>query len=182
MKDVRKELKVMIDEEQLQERISKLATEISADYSDKPLTIISVLRGSVFFAVDLTKKLDLIFDMEFVELSSYGNGRESSGKIVLTKDIVRKDEDEFSISKKNLLIVEDIIDTGRSLKFLIDHLQKFNPLSIKTCVLLDKIDRRKEDISPDYTGFVIPDRFIVGYGLDYCNHFRNINYVGYLED
>ena len=178
MKDIRSELKVLLDAEKVQNRIAELAVEISNDFKNKPVKIICVLRGGIFFTVDLTKKLDLIFDMDFVEISSYGDGRESSGNIVVKKDLT----DTENLNEKHLIILEDIIDTGKSLKFLTEYLKKFNPLSISSCVLLDKKSRRTEDIVADYVGFVIPDRFIVGYGLDYCNHFRNIDYIGYLEN
>ena len=178
MKDIRSELKVLLDSEKVQNRIAELAVEISNDFKNKPVKIICVLRGGIFFTVDLTKKLDLIFDMDFVEISSYGDGRESSGNIVVKKDLTDTD----NLNEKHLIILEDIIDTGKSLKFLTEYLKKFNPLSISSCVLLDKKSRRTEDIVADYVGFVIPDRFIVGYGLDYCNHFRNIDYIGYLEN
>ncbi len=178
MKDIRSELKVLLDAEKVQNRIAELAVEISNDFKNKPVKIICVLRGGIFFTVDLTKKLDLIFDMDFVEISSYGDGRESSGNIVVKKDLTDTD----NLNEKHLIILEDIIDTGKSLKFLTEYLKKFNPLSISSCVLLDKKSRRTENIVADYVGFVIPDRFIVGYGLDYCNHFRNIDYIGYLEN
>lgn len=178
MKDIRSELKVLLDAEKVQNRIAELAVEISNDFKNKPVKIICVLRGGIFFTVDLTKKLDLIFDMDFVEISSYGDGRESSGNIIVKKDLT----DTENLNEKHLIILEDIIDTGKSLKFLTEYLKKFNPLSISSCVLLDKKSRRTENIVADYVGFVIPDRFIVGYGLDYCNHFRNIDYIGYLEN
>ena len=178
MKDIRSELKVLLDAEKVQNRIAELAVEISNDFKNKPVKIICVLRGGIFFTVDLTKKLDLIFDMDFVEISSYGDGRESSGNIVVKKDLTDTD----NLNEKHLIILEDIIDTGKSLKFLTEYLKKFNPLSISSCVLLDKKSRRTENIVADYVGFVIPDKFIVGYGLDYCNHFRNIDYIGYLEN
>ena len=178
MKDIRSELKVLLGAEKVQNRIAELAVEISNDFKNKPVKIICVLRGGIFFTVDLTKKLDLIFDMDFVEISSYGDGRESSGNIVVKKDLTDTD----NLNEKHLIILEDIIDTGKSLKFLTEYLKKFNPLSISSCVLLDKKSRRTENIVADYVGFVIPDRFIVGYGLDYCNHFRNIDYIGYLEN
>ena len=178
MKDIRSELKVLLDAEKVQNRIAELSVEISNDFKNKPVKIICVLRGGIFFTVDLTKKLDLIFDMDFVEISSYGDGRESSGNIVVKKDLTDTD----NLNEKHLIILEDIIDTGKSLKFLTEYLKKFNPLSISSCVLLDKKSRRTENIVADYVGFVIPDRFIVGYGLDYCNHFRNIDYIGYLEN
>lgn len=178
MKDIRSELKVLLDSEKVQNRVAELATEISNDFRDKTVKIICVLRGGIFFTVDLTKKLDLIFDIDFVEISSYGDGRESSGNIVVKKDLT----DTENLNEKHLIILEDIIDTGKSLKFLTEYLKKFNPLSISSCVLLDKKSRRTENIVADYVGFVIPDKFIVGYGLDYCNHFRNIDYIGYLEN
>lgn len=175
MKDIRPSLKVLIDEDKIHEKINELAHQISIDYKNKSVTLVSVLKGSIFFTVDLAKKLDLVFNMEFVEISSYGNELESSGNITVTKDLTS------SVNDKHIIILEDIIDTGRSLKFLTEHLKKYNPLSISTCVLLDKIDRRTENIDTNYTGFVIPDKFIIGYGMDYCDYFRNVNYIGYLE-
>ena len=178
MKDIRSDLKVLLDAEKIQNRIAELATEISNDFKNKAVKIICVLRGGIFFTVDLTKKLDLIFDIDFVEISSYGDGQESSGNIVVKKDLT----DTENLNEKHLIILEDIIDTGKSLKFLTEYLKKFNPLSISSCVLLDKKSRRTENIVADYVGFVIPDKFIIGYGLDYCNHFRNVDYIGYLEN
>lgn len=178
MKDIRSELKVLLDAEKVQNRIAELAVEISNDFKNKAVKIVCVLRGGIFFTVDLTKKLDLIFDMDFIEISSYGNGQESSGDIVVKKDLT----DTENLNEKHLIILEDIIDTGKSLKFLTEYLKKFNPLSISSCVLLDKKSRRAENIAADYVGFVIPDKFIIGYGLDYCNYFRNVDYIGYLEN
>ncbi len=178
MKDIRSELKVLLDAEKVQNRIAELAVEISNDFKNKPVKIICVLRGGIFFTVDLTKKLDLIFDMDFVEISSYGNDQESSGNIVVKKDLT----DTENLNEKHLIILEDIIDTGKSLKFLTEYLKKFNPLSVSSCVLLDKKSRRTENIAANYVGFVIPDKFIIGYGLDYCNYFRNVDYIGYLEN
>ena len=178
MKDIRSELKVLLDAEKVQNRIAELAVEISNDFKNKAVKIVCVLRGGIFFTVDLTKKLDLIFDMDFIEISSYGNGQESSGDIVVKNDLT----DTENLNEKHLIILEDIIDTGKSLKFLTEYLKKFNPLSISSCVLLDKKSRRAENIAADYVGFVIPDKFIIGYGLDYCNYFRNVDYIGYLEN
>ena len=179
MKDIRHDLKLLISSQEIQAKINELANQISSDFMGKPVTLITVLRGAVFFAVDLAKKLDIIFDMEFIELSSYGDGRESTQNIVINKDLKNPLSDKAG---KNFIIIEDIIDTGYSLDFLINHLKKFNPLSISSCVLLNKPERRKVNIVPDYSGFTIPNKFIVGYGLDYQNHFRNINYIGYLDD
>lgn len=178
MKDIRSELKVLLDAEKVQNRIAELAVEISNDFKNKAVKIVCVLRGGIFFTVDLTKKLDLIFDMDFIEISSYGSGQESSGNIIVKKDLT----DTENLNEKHLIILEDIIDTGKSLKFLTEYLKKFNPLSISNCVLLDKKSRRTENIAADYVGFVIPDKFIIGYGLDYCNYFRNVDYIGYLEN
>lgn len=176
IKDVRSQLNVLISNDKIQERIKELAQNIYDDYHGKPLTLVSILRGSIFFTVDLSRKLDLIFDMEFVELSSYGNDFESSGNIKINKDLTNP------VENRHLLIIEDIIDTGHSLKFITEHLKKYNPLSIATCVLLDKASKRVADITPNYVGFVIPDKFIIGYGLDYYGHFRNVNYIGYLGE
>ena len=176
IKDIRTELKLLISSQDIQARISELAKQISNDFKNKPVTLIICLRGAIFFAVDLAKRLDIIFDMEFIQMSNYGNNRESGQNIVIKKDLEKLN------CEKNFIIVEDIIDTGHSLDFLVRHLKKFNPISISTCVLLDKPERREIDINPDYYGFTVPNKFIVGYGLDYNNHFRNIDYIGYLDD
>lgn len=168
-------LKVMYEEEELQKRIKEIAEEIDKDYKDsKEIIIISVLKGAVFFTVDLVKKMKTDIILEVMQLSSYA-GTESTGNIIVKKDL------DCNIEGKDVLIVEDIIDTGRTLKFLKEYLASKNPKSLKVTVLMDKAERREVDVNVDYTGFVIPNKFIVGYGFDYDEKGRNIPYVGYLE-
>ena len=168
-------LKVMYEEEELQKRIKESAEEIDKDYKDsKEIIIISVLKGAVFFTVDLVKKMKTDIILEVMQLSSYA-GTESTGNIIVKKDL------DCNIEGKDVLIVEDIIDTGRTLKFLKEYLASKNPKSLKVAVLMDKAERREVDVNVDYTGFVIPNKFIVGYGFDYDEKGRNIPYVGYLE-
>lgn len=168
-------LKVMYKEEELQKRIKEIAEEIDKDYKDsKEIIIISVLKGAVFFTVDLVKKMKTDIILEVMQLSSYA-GTESTGNIIVKKDL------DCNIEGKDVLIVEDIIDTGRTLKFLKEYLASKNPKSLKVAVLMDKVERREVDVNVDYTGFVIPNKFIVGYGFDYDEKGRNIPYVGYLE-
>lgn len=168
-------LKVMYEEEELQKRIKEIAEEIDKDYKDsKEIIIISVLKGAVFFTVDLVKKMKTDIILEVMQLSSYA-GTESTGNIIVKKDL------DCNIEGKDVLIVEDIIDTGRTLKFLKEYLASKNPKSLKVVVLMDKAERREVDVNVDYTGFVIPNKFIVGYGFDYDEKGRNIPYVGYLE-
>lgn len=168
-------LKVMYEEEELQKRIKEIAEEIDKDYKDsKEIIIISVLKGAVFFTVDLVKKMKTDIILEVMQLSSYA-GTESTGNIIVKKDL------DCNIKGKDVLIVEDIIDTGRTLKFLKEYLASKNPKSLKVAVLMDKAERREVDVNVDYTGFVIPNKFIVGYGFDYDEKGRNIPYVGYLE-
>ena len=168
-------LKVMYEEEELQKRIKEISEEIDKDYKDsKEIIIISVLKGAVFFTVDLVKKMKTDIILEVMQLSSYA-GTESTGNIIVKKDL------DCNIEGKDVLIVEDIIDTGRTLKFLKEYLASKNPKSLKVAVLMDKAERREVDVNVDYTGFVIPNKFIVGYGFDYDEKGRNIPYVGYLE-
>lgn len=169
-------LKVMYEEEKLQERIKEMAEQIDKDYENSDeIVIISVLKGAVFFTVDLVKKMKTQIVLEVMQLSSY-SGTESTGNI-----IVKKDLDE-SIEGKDVLIVEDIIDSGRTLKYLKEYLISKNPKSIKIAVLLDKAERREVEVDIDYTGFVIPNKFVVGYGFDVDERGRNIPYLGYIDN
>lgn len=168
-------LKVMYEEEELQKRIKEVAEQIDKDYEGTDeIVIISVLKGAIFFTVDLVKKMKTPITLEVMQVSSY-TGTESTGNIIVKKDL------DNSIKGKHVLIVEDIIDSGRTLKYLKEYLQTKNPKSVKIAVLMDKKERRVVDIDVDYTGFVIPNKFIVGYGFDYDEKGRNIPYVGYLE-
>ena len=169
-------LKVLITEEELQKRIEELAKQIYTDYEGKEITFICILKGSIFFTVELAKRINSNVKLEFIRVSSYGEGTESSGEIKMKLDL--KD----SIQGKDVIVIEDIIDTGRTLSYLIEYLKMKKPNSIKLCALLDKPDRRvKKDVKVDYTGFTIPDKFVVGYGLDWDENYRSLPYIGYIE-
>ena len=168
-------IKTLISEKLLQERIKELAKQIEKDYENKEITIISVLRGAVFFTVDLSKNINNKINFEFIEVSSYGNNLESTGEIKINKDISE------AIEGKDVLIVEDIIDTGRTLKYLKEYLQSKKAKSIKICTLINKPERREVEVDVDYIGFDIPNKFVLGYGLDYEGYYRNLPYIGYIE-
>ena len=167
-------VKVLYDEETLQARIAELAKQIDEDYKGETVTVISVLKGAVFFTVDLVKKMKTPIELELMQVSSYV-GTESTGKIKIKKDL------DHSIEGKHVLIVEDIIDTGHTLSHLKEYLLSKNPASLKLAVLADKKERREAEVDIDYTGFVIPNKFVVGYGFDYDEIGRNLPYVGYIE-
>lgn len=166
---------VLISEKEIRNRISQLAREIEESYQGRELMAIGILKGSVPFLADLIRKLSLPVSYDFMAVSSYGEATESSGVVRITYDITG------DISGKNILIVEDIIDTGRTLSHLKTFLQAKGPASVKIATLLDKPDRRVVPISVDFVGFTIPDEFVVGYGLDYANRYRNLPYVGILR-
>lgn len=171
MKD---KIKILISEDKIQERINDLANIISNDYKND-IVMICVLKGASYFAIDLSKRIKNNVILDFMKVSSYGNSKESSGKIEFKLDI---SED---IKDKDVLIVEDIIDTGITLNYLYNYLQTKAPKSLKICSLLDKKERRKENIIVNYIGFEIEDKFVVGYGLDYAENYRNLPYIGYVE-
>lgn len=175
MDDLIKNLKVMYTEEQIQNRIQELATQIDEDYKGKELIVISVLKGAIFFTVDLVKKMKTPLIIDVMQVSSY-QGTQSTGNVIIKKGL---DED---IAGKDVLIVEDIIDTGYTLQFLKEYLQTLNPNSLKIAVLADKKERREIDVNIDYTGFEIENKFIVGYGFDIDQKYRNIPYIGYIEE
>ena len=168
-------IEVLITEEQLDKRISEIAAEITKDYGDKDISLVCVLKGGVMFMTDIAKKLKQKVEFEFIDVSSYGNNTVSSGKITINKDL------ETSIEGKHVILLEDIVDTGRTLSYLIEYLKEKNPASLKLCTLLDKPSRRIVDVNADYIGFTIPDAFIVGYGLDYAQKYRNLPYIGILH-
>jgi len=169
-------LKVLLTEEQIQERIKTLAKEINQYYNGEEIVIISVLKGAVMFTVDLAKHLNMPLRMEFIKLSSYGNGTTSSGKVQSFGAHLEE------INGKNVLIVEDIIDTGLTAEFLINYIkEKYNPKTLKFCSLLNKTSSRKSPVEPDYYGFEIDNKFVVGYGLDDEGYSRNLSYIGYKE-
>lgn len=161
--------------EEVDKVIGEIAEQINRDYEGKELNLICILRGSVFFCVDLAKKLTMPVSMDFMAASSYGDEVTSSGQLSITKDL----DDE--IEGKHCLIVEDIIDSGNTLKKVKELLAARNPASLKICTLLDKPSRREVEVAVDYTGFEIPDTFVVGYGLDYAQKYRNLPYLAEVE-
>ncbi len=170
------DLKVLIREDELQNSIKQLGAKLNEYYKNEELYVVSVLKGSVMFTVDLVKHLKMPLNMNFIRLSSYGSGFTSTGKVNAV-DISLPD-----LNGKNVIIVEDIIDTGLTAKFLIDFMHlNFKTKSLKFCSLLDKRETRKVDIEPDYYCFQIGNQFVVGYGLDYDGFYRNLPYIGYLE-
>ena len=166
---------ILISQEKLENIVNTLAKQIEKDYNDKEFIMVGLLKGSVAFMADLMKKINLDFLIDFMVASSYGGGTESSGKVKITKDM------SFSVQGKHILIVEDIVDSGNTLNFVCNYLMTQGASSVKVCTLCDKPDRRKVPLVPDYCGTVIPDEFIVGYGLDYDEKYRNLPYVGILK-
>lgn len=168
-------LKVMISEEQVTKRIKELAEQISKDYEGKSVHLICILKGSAFFCCDLAKRITVPVTLDFMSVSSYGNETVSSGRVRIVKDL------DESIQGQDVIIIEDIIDSGRTLAYLTDLLSTRSPGSLNICTLLDKPDRRVTDVDVKYVGFEIPDEFVVGYGLDYQQKYRNLPYVGVIE-
>ena len=166
---------VLFSEEQLRDRIRQLGEEITKDYAGQELVLVCILRGSYIFMADLSRAIDLPLSADFIALSSYGKGTSSSGQVELRKDL------SDPVEGKHLLIVEDILDSGNTLYYLMDILRVRRPASVRICTLLNKPERREKDIQPDYVGFTIPDAFVVGYGLDYAEKYRNLPYVGVLK-
>ena len=164
-----------ISEEKVGEKIRQLGELISKDYDGEELYVICIMKGAVYFATELTKRISVPVIIDFMAASSYGDDTESSGVVKITRDL------DESLNGRNVLVVEDIIDTGRTLHYLIELLKKRNPKSLKLCALLDKPERRVADVDVDYVGFQVPDEFIVGYGLDYAQKYRNLPYIGLLE-
>lgn len=173
---MKSEVKVLISEEEVGKKIREIGEQISADYAGKELHVICILKGGVFFMCELVKHITVPVTHDFMSVSSYGDGTESSGRIKIIKDL------DDSIEGKDVLIVEDIIDSGRTLHHLMQLLHARNPKSVRLCTLLDKPDRRVIEVPVDYTGFSIPDLFVVGYGLDYAQHYRNLPYIGVIEE
>ena len=168
-------IREMISEADLAARIAELGEQISKDYEGESVYVICILRGASFFACELAKRITVPVSLDFMCVSSYGDATTSSGVVRIAKDL------DESIEGKDVLIVEDIIDSGRTLYYLIDVLKKRNPKSIQLCTLLDKPERRERDVKVDYVGFEIPDEFVVGYGLDYAQKYRNLPYIGVVE-
>ena len=165
----------LLSEKQVDDRIRQLGAQITRDYEVEEVLFVCTLKGASFFACELAKRTKVPLKMDFIVAASYGNEMQSSGEVRMVKDL------EESIEGKNVIIVEDIIDTGRTLSYLMDMFKKRNPKTLKLCSLLDKPERRVVDIKADYTGFEIPDLFVVGYGLDYAQKYRNLPYIGVVE-
>lgn len=168
-------VRVLISEEEVAKRVCEMGAEISRDYNGEAVHLVSVLRGGVFFTCELAKRLTVPVSLDFMSVSSYGMDTKSSGVVKVVKDL------DDAIEGKNVLVVEDIVDSGRTLSYLLDNLKRRKPKSLKLCTLLDKPERRVVDVQVDYTGFEIPDVFVVGYGLDYMQRYRNFPYVGVVE-
>jgi hypoxanthine phosphoribosyltransferase len=166
---------VLIDEATLQAKVAELGATISADYAEKQITLVSVLKGALPFMADLMRAMSIPVRIDLMEVSSYGSGTESTGRVRILKDL------SSSIEGKHVLIVEDIIDTGLTLNYLTQYLSGKSPASLGICTLLDKPARRLVEIDLDYRGFEIPDRFVIGYGLDYDEIYRNLPYIGVLR-
>lgn len=166
---------ILYSQEQLAQRVKELGAQITADYTGKEPVLASVLRGSYIFMADLTRAIDLPVTVDFMAVSSYGAGTKSSGQVEIKKDL------SDSIEGRDLIIVEDILDSGNTLFYLMEILKARKPASIRICTLMDKPDRRTQPIVADYVGFTIPDAFVVGYGLDYNEKYRNLPYVGILK-
>ena len=169
-------IRVLIPEDQVAEKIKEIGEKISEDYAGKSVHLICVLKGGVFFTCELAKRITVPVSLDFMSVSSYGAGTESSGVVKIIKDL------DEPLAGKHVLIVEDIIDSGRTLSYLIEILKQRNPADIRICTLLDKPSRRvKKEVVVDYTCFSIPDEFVVGYGLDYDQKYRNLPYIGVVE-
>ena len=166
---------ILFSEEQLKARVREIAGQIDRDFAGKEPMLISVLRGSFVFMADLCRAIDLPCTLDFMAVSSYGKGTKSSGQVQITKDL---SED---ISDRHIIVVEDILDSGNTLSYLLQILQARHPASMKLCTLLDKPDRRIKPVHVDYSGFSIPDEFVVGYGLDFAEKYRNLPYIGVLK-
>ena len=167
--------RILYTEEELRRRVKELGAQITADYAGRRPILASVLRGSYIFMADLTRAIDLDVTVDFMAVSSYGAGTVSSGQVEIKKDL------SDTIEGRDLIIVEDILDSGNTLYYLMDVLRARRPASFRICALMDKPERRTKPISADYVGFTIPDAFIVGYGLDYAERYRNLPYVGVLR-
>ena len=168
--------KVLYSEEEIKDIVSALGAQISEDYKDRNLLMVSVLKGSIVFMSDLMRAVTIPCEIDFMAVSSYGNKTKSSGTVRILKDLDR------DISGYDVLLVEDILDSGKTLNYLIDVLYARNPSSIRICTLFDKPERREVDIFADYKGLSVPDEFIVGYGLDFAEKYRNLPYIGVLKD
>ena len=170
-----RKIKVLINEEEINKRLDELANQLMQEYKGKDLMFLCILKGSIFFTVELAKRIKNNVQFEFIEVSSY-YGHESTGKIKINKDI------NCSIEGKDVIVIEDIVDTGRTLSYLKKYLLEKNPATLKICSLLDKPSRRVVPIEADYVGFTIENKFVIGYGLEDEQNYRNLNYIGYIEE
>jgi hypoxanthine phosphoribosyltransferase len=166
---------ILLSSEIILAKVKELGKLITADYQDKNLLLLGTLKGAVPFIADLARAIDLPLEIDYMAISSYGNSTESSGVVRILKDL------EGPVQQKNVLIVEDIVDSGQTLHYLMDVLRQRRPMSLRVCTLLDKGRERVKPVELDYTGFQIPDRFVVGYGLDYAQRYRNLPYIGILK-
>lgn len=169
------QIRVMFSAEQVEKRIAEIAAQISEEFQGEEVLAVGILRGGVYFCTELTKRITVPVILDFIEASSYGNSSVSSGQVKITKDLAE------DIAGKNVLVIEDIIDTGRTLSLLLENLKSRNPKSLKLCALLDKPDRRVVEVPVDYRGFSIPNEFVVGYGMDYAQRYRNLPYIGVID-
>ncbi|MEO0080013.1 MAG: hypoxanthine phosphoribosyltransferase [candidate division WOR-3 bacterium] len=167
---------VLLSQKKIARRVKELAQEISADYQGKQPLLVGILKGSWIFLADLVRQLTIPVYIDFITVSSYGASTKSSGVVKIVLDL------KSPIEGKDVLIVEDILDTGLTLKYIMDHLRLRRPRSLKLCVLMDKPERRKVAVRPDYLGFMVPDRFVVGYGADFNERFRYLPYIGFVEE
>ncbi len=172
---MKEKIRILLTEQEANEGIAKMAARISEDYAGESVHLVCVLKGSIFFTCELAKRITVPVTLDFMSVSSYGDGTESSGNVRINKDL------DEPLEGKNVLVVEDIVDSGRTLSYLMENLGTRNPKSLRLCTLLDKPDRRVTNVKVDYTGFKIPDEFVVGYGLDYAQKYRNLPFVGIVE-
>lgn len=168
-------IKVMLSEEELAGRIKELGAEISKDYEGEEIFLVGILKGAAFFATELAKRITVPVIIDFMSTSSYGSGTASSGEVRITKEL------DLDMTGKNVLIAEDIIDSGNTLSYLLQYFKDKGAKSVRLATMLDKPDRREVDVKVDYNGFTIPDEFVVGYGLDYDQRYRNLPYIGIVE-
>lgn len=168
-------IRVMLSEEEVDKRIKEIGEQISRDYAGRQVHLVCVLKGGSFFLCELAKRITVPVSLDFMSVSSYGSNTKSSGVVKIVKDL------DESLKGKNVIVVEDIVDSGRTLSYLLEMLKDRGPESLRLCTLLDKPDRRVIDVNVDYTGFQIPDEFVVGYGLDYDQRYRNLPYIGVVE-
>jgi len=166
---------VLVTEEQLKEVNERLGAKITEDFKDKNLLVVGILKGSIYFMTDLTRYIDLPLKLDFLAVSSYGGGTSSSGAVKILKDI------DINLEGYDILLVEDILDSGRTLHYVCEMLKTRKPKSVSIVTLLDKPERRVVDLTPDYVGCQVPDEFVVGYGMDYDERFRNLPYIGILK-